>query len=323
LQPGRVTRYSWDSSRIGLHGPLQQFEVGERRQRFPATKASQSPFPRWEAFAMTYQVEGPVHATPGLVARRVAALALLAMSGGLLASACADNESSVFIYVNKAPTVSTDAPGTCTFECEPEGEFLGRGTVDVLFPQPSFPGHLVVGNQVITQKVATKLRTETSRIQLYEAEVRVSDVGGNALTYSDGSEVAYVYPLSGSIDPADTGGSGWGCATVPLLDGGALDSARARALAQGDFDVISTVIVRGRTLGGQELESGEWAFPINICVGCTCRNVSVRSCCANPAAAACADLDEAPLAGGCEGVPAVVDCRLLGMTCEDYIAAAR
>ena len=42
-----------------------------------------------------------MNAAPGL-ARRLCALALLAMSGGLLGSACADNESSLFIRMRMA-----------------------------------------------------------------------------------------------------------------------------------------------------------------------------------------------------------------------------
>src|SRR5204863_1557151 len=33
--------------------------------------------------------------------------------------------------------------------------------------------------------------------------------------------------------------------------------------------VVSSVVVRGRTLGGNEVETGEFLFPISICSGCS------------------------------------------------------
>jgi hypothetical protein len=260
---------------------------------------------------MTYQVKGPVNVAPGVVLRRVAALALLAASGGVLVSACADNESSLFIRGRKPPDAS------CVVECSPDGVFDPEGEVDAAF-DTSFTVTLVVGNQIVTRGDSDVLRTETSRVQLYEAEVRVVDLAGNPLTYSDGTTAQYAIPLSGTVDPGTSNDAGYGCASVPLLDGGTMEALRASAVAQGGtVDVVSNVIIRGRTLGGQEVESGEWAYPISICVGCTCVDTAPATCCTNAGGAACADLEDIKLS--CPGTLSAHDCRMVQQTCGDYL----
>ena len=105
-----------------------------------------------------------MNATPGLV-RRLCALVLLTATGGLLASACADNESSLFIRMRLART------GDCDVTCGPGEEFWTQDAVDAAYTG-SHSATLLVGNQVVARGDSDVLRTETSRVQLYEADVR-------------------------------------------------------------------------------------------------------------------------------------------------------
>lgn len=264
---------------------------------------------------MTYPVRGALNATSGLSVKRLLALALLTASGGLLVSACADNESSLYIRGSKA---ATDESGV--IECSADGTFQGNGVVDFAVGTPTdFTATLVVGNQIVQRGDPDLLRTETSRVQMYEARVRVVDVSGNPLTYSNGDSAAYSIPISGVVDASVDSSGGFGCANVPLLDGGTLQSLRSSLTkTQPSAYAIANVIIKGRTLGGQEVETGEWSFPITVCMGCQCHDVSPTGCCASapPAALQCDDLD--PPSFDAQGH---YDCRYLGSSCRDATAS--
>jgi hypothetical protein len=260
---------------------------------------------------MTFQVGGLVSAAPGRVVRRLLALALITASGGLFAAACADNESSLFVRGVKAPE------DTCEVDCGADGTYYFSGFVDAAF-FPSYVPALIVGNQIVPRGDSDVLRTETSRVRVYEAEVRLTYASTNeAVAYGDGQPAEYAVTVAGTIDPGTGSDAGYGCTAVPLIDGGAMDVLREVAYRSGSVDVIASVILRGRTLGGQEVESPEWSYPVNVCFGCRCVNVTEAPadvCCGTPDDPQCEDLDE--LAEPCPGTTARVDCRYAGTTCE-------
>ncbi|AUX26970.1 hypothetical protein SOCEGT47_075420 [Sorangium cellulosum] len=257
-----------------------------------------------------------MNATSGL-ARRLCALAMLTAAGGLLASACADNESSLFVRMRMART------GDCTVTCSPDEEFWTADSVDSAY-RNSHSATLLVGNQIVRRGDSDVLRTETSRVQLYEAEVRITDIAGNPVEGADGAS-GYVVPVTGIVDPGSSDEAGYNCTEVLLIDGATMDVLRDQARASGrPVEVISTVLVRGRTLGGQEVETAEWSYPIQVCFNCSaCINTDPPDCC-NPATAendpdACGDVDK-EIVGSCSGQVGVVDCRTLGKSCGDYLA---
>lgn len=250
-----------------------------------------------------------MNAGPGRVVRRLLALALLTASGGLFAAACADNESSLFVRGVKAPEES------CTVDCGADGEYYFSGFVDSAAFSSYIPV-LIVGNQIVPRGDPDVLRSETSRVRVYEAEVRLRYASTNEpVTYSDGAPVEYAVTVAGIIDPGTGGEAGYGCASVPLIDGGAMNVLRERAWRNKGVEVIASVILRGRTLGGQEVESPEWDYPISVCFGCKCVDVTeAGTCCENPDATACEDLDE--LKEPCPSSLDLVDCRYLRTQCS-------
>lgn len=256
---------------------------------------------------MTDEGEGSVAAT-SVLARRLCALALLAASGGLLASACADNESSLFIRMRMAP--SDD--GKCSVTCGPGESFWTEDSVDAAYAS-SHTATLLVGNQIVQRGDSDVLRTETSRVQLYEAEVRVADIEGNTLT--DG----YVVPITGLVDPGTGDNIGYNCTQVLLIDGATMETLRRQsAELRRDIEVVATVVVRGRTLGGQEVETAEWSYPVRVCFGCSrCIDTAPLSCCTSSASEECQELDE--IERTCAGQRGAHDCRDLGQSCADHI----
>lgn len=159
--------------------------------------------------------------------------------------ACADNKSTLFIRHVLAK------PDDCLFKPDPAGAFIGQGTLDLQFTDTYAP-FVLVGNQMVAQGDDDTLKTETSRIQLQGAEV--------SLTTAAGSEVAnYTTTISGTIDPEPGADAGYGVTQVVMVPPGAVN-------APGSY--IANVTVFGETLGNQDVETGEFNFPIEICDGC-------------------------------------------------------
>jgi len=164
---------------------------------------------------------------------------------GLSASGCVQNESSLFVQ-----GVLALEEGDCSTTADPGADLLANGIMDRLLTD-RYMGALLVGNQMVPRGSADQIRTETARVSLRGAEVRLSNTSGDNLREFSVDGTGFVDAASGT-----TPGYGVLFATlIPSPDG-------------LEADVIATVKVFGRTLGGREMESGELAFPIQICRGC-------------------------------------------------------
>lgn len=158
---------------------------------------------------------------------------------------CADNKSSIFIRSVLAK------PDDCLFVPDPASATIGQGTIDLQFTDTYAPFFLV-GNQLVPQGNDNTLKTETSRISLQGAEVSLSATGGGQLAN-------FTTTISGTIDPVNGPEPGYGVTQIVLIPPGAVS-------APGSF--IATVTVFGETLGNQDVETGEFSFPIEVCDGC-------------------------------------------------------
>jgi hypothetical protein len=168
-------------------------------------------------------------------------LALLGATSG-----CADNESSLFII----GVLSID-DNECVVTPTPEGPFLFSGTLDLEL-RDSYTAPLLVGNQLTERGSRNQLRTETSRIRMQGAEVTLEDANGGTIAEFSTLGSGFAHPASGT-DP------GYGGFLTELIPAGA-------PVQEGQY--VAVVKVFGTTLGGQELESGELRFPIEVCTGC-------------------------------------------------------
>jgi hypothetical protein len=87
-----------------------------------------------------------------------------------------------------------------------------------------------------------------------------------------------------------------------------LDATTATALAKSASSsgkvqqVVASVIIRGRTLGGLEVHTNELLYPIEVCGGCQC---------AQPPGKQCYGGMDAPDKDCRIGIDATVDCRYL------------
>jgi hypothetical protein len=123
--------------------------------------------------------------------------------------------------------------------------------------------NLLLGNQ-LAPRGNDSLRTETSRIQIYAFDVTVTDIAGAVVG-------EFSSPAAGFVDPGQAPSAGYGAVGATLIDFNTAKLMADRGDAEGRVQpVLSTVIARGRTLGGTEVESAPWSFPLEICRNCAC-----------------------------------------------------
>lgn len=182
---------------------------------------------------------------------KTAATLLLASSAAGLATGCVDNESSLFIV-----GVFNLSASDCLAKPDSEAELLFAGTIDLAFTS-TYEAALLVGNQLTEQGSREKLRTETSRMRLQGADV--------TLFRPDGSEVSFTTSASGFVDNADGTDPGFAAISAQLIRDGDLPPGTESGVA------IARVRVFGESLGGEDVESGDFDFPINVCTGCLVR----------------------------------------------------
>jgi len=157
--------------------------------------------------------------------------AAAALSGG-----CVENRAT--IYIESVLGQSSDSD-----ECDitPPGEvFVASGSFDP-GSGTSYVAYLVVANQMVPLGDNDTLRPETSRIQLEGAEISIP------------GEETYSVPFSATVHPDPSTSPGYITVGVPLLRPDA---------EPGPLEV--TVTVYGKTLGGLNVESGKFVFPIMV-----------------------------------------------------------
>ena len=186
-------------------------------------------------------------------------LAAAVGSALLTGAGCADSESVLFIRQAQA-RVSSGASG-CTVDSSPSSLFITGGTLDLAF-RTEYSASLLVGNQLVARGNSSQLRTETSRVEIEGAVVRLED--GRSTVWGP-----FTVPGSGFIDPASGSTPSYGVTETVLLGsayGNSLVAELRQNLAVRRFTSVVKVI--GKTLGGTAVESGEWRFPLTVCYAC-------------------------------------------------------
>jgi hypothetical protein len=162
------------------------------------------------------------------------------------AMGCADNESSLFVR-----QVQALLPPECVVNNDPEADMMLRGTLDVALRGTGHLAPLLVGNQLVSRGSGDELRTETARVSLRGAVVRIDDSLGNTME-------EFTVDGTGFVDPGTDTGPGYGILAATLVPPGAPPLGL----------VTVWVKVFGRTTGGKDIESNELSFPVNVCNGC-------------------------------------------------------
>lgn len=218
-----------------------------------------------------------------------AALALFGAVCSPMASGCVEAEAPFFIRSVKAQN------------CEVIGvdsELLAAGTMDLRYSCNYF-AVLEIANQLVRRGDETKLQIETSRISVESVDVEILQADGETAIN------AFTYPTAGFVDPATSSNPGRGLAGALLIDGG----TAAIIAQQGGGLFVARVVANGRTLGGDNIRTRPFDFPINICIGCLCRE---------PANDTCIGADVAPSEACFFPQDSGFDCRWLnGHTCDE------
>jgi hypothetical protein len=180
----------------------------------------------------------------------------LALALGLTAlffgAACTDNNETLFIRQVPVP----DPEDQCSLTTDPSAAALFSGFLDTSL-STTYRQFFLVGNQMVPRGDASRLRPETSRVQFYETSVEVYD--------SDVLIDSFTVPVSGFVDHAADTTPSFGLVEVnPILTANTVNAIVNQHGAQGVF-VVARITVRGITLGGTEVKTGVYDFPIFVC----------------------------------------------------------
>lgn len=176
------------------------------------------------------------------------ALAAASVVAGALPS-CATNDSMMYIV-----GVAARQSGACAVKADLESAMLARGTMDRLLAS-EYTAALLVGNQLTERGSRERLRTETSKVALKGAEVRLENTQGKELVPAFSAIGTGFVDASEGTDPAPA-----------VMFATLIPASIAQTLPSGT--VVSKVRVFGTTLGGEDVESAELLFPIVVCDGC-------------------------------------------------------
>ena len=194
---------------------------------------------------------------------QILAASFTASMGGVMLQACAHDDSTMYIQQVVAPPAGASLTASCLYQAPSTttpAEFAGQLDVGLA---SSYSPVIIVGNQLIARGDNANARTETNRVQLRGAVVRVTDSQGNQLS-------TFTSLTEGSVDPSLGTTPGFGQAAVTIVDPGTVD------LLRGDLSnrakrktILSFFKVFGQTLGGTYVESNEFQHVIQICNGCS------------------------------------------------------
>ena len=176
----------------------------------------------------------------------------------LSAASCVDNDTSLYVE-----GVLHVAPPGCEVSADPTSTRILRGTLDVAFLR-SYVANVLVANQLTPRGSKAQLRTETMGVEIRGAEIVLTNAEGAVLE-------EFSVPSGGFVHASEGEAPGYGSALVTLIP-----PSRGQALfdqlssgSRGDArTVIANVRVFGDTLGGIEVTSGEFTYPIDVCLGC-------------------------------------------------------
>lgn len=171
---------------------------------------------------------------------RLAPFAIL-ISSVVSASGCTEPEATFYFEQLLQPETEEVDMVTVAI-CDPEGD---TGAESVSASTNNFYGCARLRNQLIERADPDKPQVETNNIIVYEVEV-VVEKGGNEIG-------AFTEPLSNFVPAANTNGF-----FIPVVNRDIFDDLDA-----GD-SVVAFVVARGRTTGGVNVETPEFAIPVLI-----------------------------------------------------------
>jgi hypothetical protein len=183
-----------------------------------------------------------------------------------LTPSCADNNQTLFIRQIQA----LQAPA-CTVTGDVAAFTTPTGFLDVGVAS-SYVVYPLVGNQLLAKGDARQSKAETNRVQIEGAEIELVEPSGASLGGIGGLPNPYTVIASGTIDPTSSADATYNFTAVELMPPVFVQAYR-RTLAAAGIGASRTIHARikvfGKTLGGTEVETGIFTYPINVCYGCS------------------------------------------------------
>ncbi len=193
----------------------------------------------------------------------VACVFVAGIAFSAVAPACADNDQSLFIRGALAPSASR-ASGSCLYTDDPKQAFLFSATLDIALAD-TYQAVLLVGNQLVAHADSTGNRLESNRVHLNGAVVKVTDNGGDTFTFSRD----FTSFGSSFVDPQTNNTPAFAPMAVTVFDAATKALlAPQLPLRSSRKSTIVTVKIFGTSLGGKEVETGEFQLPLEVCNGC-------------------------------------------------------
>lgn len=174
--------------------------------------------------------------------------------------ACAENDQSIFVRAVLAPSTNR-TNGICVYTDDPQQTQLFEGFLDVGV-RDNYLAVVLVGNQMIPRGDPNNTRAESNRVHLNGAVVRVTEPDGALIN-------EFTSLATGFADPQANNNPDYGLMGVTAIDAPTKDRIAAQLPNRTATKlVIVNIKAFGKTVGGVDVESGEFQFPIRTCNGC-------------------------------------------------------
>jgi hypothetical protein len=176
------------------------------------------------------------------------------------APACVENDQSIFIRNVLAPSTNRQN-GTCVYTDDPQQPALFEGVLD-LGVRDNYFAVVMVANQLIARGDPTNTRAESNRVHLNGAVVKVLDPNGASIA-------EFTSLATGFVDIQSNNNPAFGTMGVVAIDAPTAATLRAGIPNRTTTkQIVINLKAFGKTLGGVDLESGEFQFPMRVCNGC-------------------------------------------------------
>ncbi|MDB4943789.1 MAG: hypothetical protein JWP97_3323 [Labilithrix sp.] len=190
----------------------------------------------------------------------VLAAVVAGTAGGAALPACSTNDKTIFVQSVLAPSTNRQG-GSCVYTADPTQASLSSGALDIGLTG-SYLAEILGGNQLIPKGDQLALRAESDRVHVEGGVIRVTEPDGTLIR-------EFTSLTSGFIDVGSNNLPGYGAFGLALIDQETSDIISPQLTDRFQAKtVISTVKLFGRTLGNEDVESGEFSFPIQVCKGC-------------------------------------------------------
>ena len=190
----------------------------------------------------------------------VVSVVVVGLAAAAAVPACATNDQTIFIRSALAPSINRQQSG-CIYTADPTQASLFEAKAD-LGVTDSYMSVLLVGNQLIPRDDSLDNRAESNRVHVNGAIVRVTEADGTAIR-------EFTSLATGFADPSSSSTPAYATIGIVSLDAPTRDlilpSLPNRVVSK---TILINIKAFGTTLGGKDVESGEFQLPMQVCNGC-------------------------------------------------------